>query len=647
MADKNLSTDEYFYHLAHLMKLEAEAEKQAMLDGLQRRSPTEAEASGYSLINLVVKEETAGLGGRIILTLGKRNQTLSLPWTRLGVGTPVVLSEEGAKEVVGSNGWRGVVSGLRRDSIQIAIAEWPETDAKRPTFRLDRSSDEVSRQRQLQALDVVRTAQNNRLSDLRDVLMQRLQPAFQSVEEVQFLDSNLNGPQQEAVRFALGAEDVAILHGPPGTGKTTTVVEVIRQLVRRGESVLVCAPSNLAVDNVLERLLAAGEKAVRLGHPARVLPELRDHTLDLMVENHPDVRYITKLVKDARALRRQASRYTRARPAPGEKRGLRDEARQMLADAQNMEAQLVNLILESSPVVCATLTGLDRTLLGKRRFDWCVVDEASQATQPATWMPLQFADRLILAGDYFQLPPTVISPEAAARGFNVSLLEQLVADGQYETLARRLVVQYRMNNEIMRFSSRELYDDSLSADASVALHRLVDLPGVSENDLTKTPVHFIDTAGANYDESLDADGESHLNIPEADLVLLKVQALLDAGVAAKDIAVITPYAAQVKYLRERMRSLDVEIDTVDGFQGREKEAVVVSLVRSNRDGEIGFLADVRRMNVALTRARRKLIVIGDSATVTSHPFYQRMVSYFEEIGAYHSIWEDEHFLSTL
>jgi superfamily I DNA and/or RNA helicase len=207
-------------------------------------------------------------------------------------------------------------------------------------------------------------------------------------------------------------------------------------------------------------------------------------------------------------------------------------------------------------------------------------------------------------------------------------------------VTRRLTVQYRMHEAIMAFSSREFYDGELEADPSVRTHRLCDLPGVAAGMRTETPVEFIDTAGAGYDEELEPDGESRYNPQEAELVCRKVQALLEAGVAPADVAVIAPYAAQVRLLRDKLRVAGLEVDSVDGFQGREKEAVVLSLVRSNPEGEVGFLADVRRMNVALTRARRKLLVIGDSATLAAHPFYQRLCEYFEEIGAYRSVWED-------
>jgi ATP-dependent RNA/DNA helicase IGHMBP2 len=410
--------------------------------------------------------------------------------------------------------------------------------------------------------------------------------------------------------------------------------------VRRGDKVLVCAPSNLAVDNLLERLLAHGEEAVRLGHPARVLSQLREHTLDLMVENHSDVKLARKFAKEAFALFRQAKKWTRARPEPGARRDMRQEARALLADARRLDGQAVASILNASPILCSTTTGLDSDILGRRAFDLLVLDEACQTTEPGCWVPLPRSTRLVLAGDHCQLPPTVLSPDAARQGFGISLLERLV--GLYgDTVTRRLDVQYRMHEAIMGFSSREFYDGDLRADASVASHSLCDLPGVRAEPLTEEPVQFLDTAGAGYDEEIEADGESRRNPQEALLTARKVRALLNAGVAASDIAVIAPYAAQVRRLRELLPVPGLEIDSVDGFQGREKEAVVLSLVRSNTEGEIGFLADVRRLNVALTRARRKLLVIGDSATLAVLPFYRRLFDYFEALGAYQTVWAEE------
>ena len=301
--------------------------------------------------------------------------------------------------------------------------------------------------------------------------------------------------------------------------------------------------------------------------------------------------------------------------------------------------QAVESVLGSADVLCATTTALDSQILGVRRFDLLVIDEACQSTEPSCWIPLLRCDRVVLAGDHCQLPPTVVSQEAAAEGFGVSLFERLMALYGPD-VARRLKVQYRMHGSIMEFSSREFYEGDLEADRSVCSHLLADLPGVAALPLTQSPLEFLDTAGAGFDEELEPDGESRLNRQEAELVRRKVQELMEAGVAAGDVAVVAPYAAQVRLLRERLATAGLEIDSVDGFQGREKEAVVISLVRSNPKGEIGFLGDLRRMNVAMTRAKRKLIVVGDSATLARDPFYRRMIEYFEGRGAYRTVWEE-------
>ncbi len=301
------------------------------------------------------------------------------------------------------------------------------------------------------------------------------------------------------------------------------------------------------------------------------------------------------------------------------------------------EKSVIQAVIDSADVVCTTTTS-DDELLGDREFDVVVIDEACQCTLPSIWQAVLRADRLILAGDHCQLPPTVLSDEASRLGMRESLMERMIA-AEGDQSFRRLKVQYRMHETIMRFSSNSFYDGALVADASVKTHRLCDLPSVSESPLTRDPIQFIDTAGAEFDEQIEADGESKLNPKEANLIVRLVRELIDAGMAAEQIAVIAPYAAQVRLLRGRLDLPALEIDTVDGFQGREKEAVLLTMVRSNDRGEIGFLADTRRTNVAITRARRKLIVVGDSATLGSHKFYATMLEYFEQANAYRSVWE--------
>ena len=440
-----------------------------------------------------------------------------------------------------------------------------------------------------------------------------------------------------------------MIHGPPGTGKTTTVVALICECVADGDNVLACAPSNTAVDNLLERLIGEGVNAVRLGHPARVTESLRQHSLDGLAEHHENAPIVRDMRREAQDLFRKADRWTRGKPVRGEKQELRREAKRLLSDAKLLERQAVESILDRADVICATTT-FNEEMLGDRWFETAVVDEACQTPEPGCWVPLMRSDRLILAGDPFQLPPTVLSPEAVTKGYSVSMLERLM-DHYGDSTTRLLTRQYRMHENIMRFSSDHFYDGKLVADNHVAGHLLSDLPGVAGTEETEKPVEFFDTAGASWDEMIEPEGLSKLNEKEAEFVVFKVRQLVAQGVDVSDISVIAPYAAQTRRIRDFFRSIktesgepsdlaQVEVDTVDGFQGREKEVIVISLVRSNASGEIGFLKDYRRTNVALTRARRKLIVIGDSATLGGDDFYGSLFQYFEEIGVYRSVFEE-------
>lgn len=629
----------HFENLARLLTMESQAEATKVAERERRLSPAEAERTGLSVVNLVIADEDTGLGGRYILQMAKRKQG-PLPWTRLGVGSPVVLSPDSAKGAKSTGQHRGVVCERTHGFLRVALVSRPDALDEHESWRLSLSNDEVSTQRQLAAMQRTRLARGERLAELRDILLGQCQPRFDVEQDESALDSGLNDTQQQAVRFALAARDVALIHGPPGTGKTTTVVELIRRAIGRGDKVLACAPSNLAVDNIFERLLAKGERAVRLGHPARVTEDLRAHTLDLLVQEHPDVKLARKLVKEAMGLFRKAGRFSRSRPAPGERQESRQEAKNLLADARRLEAQAVEHILDSADVLCATTTALNHDVLGRRRFDMGVIDEACQSTEPGCWLPLLWCEKVVLAGDHCQLPPTVVSPEAAEQGLDVSLFARLMARFN-GSIAQALTVQYRMHQDIMDFPSQEFYESGLQAHASVRDHLLADLEGVVHNEFTGAPMAFIDTAGASFDEEREPDGESRLNRQEAILVCRKIREFLAWGVAPGDIAVIATYAAQVRLLREQLSVPGLEIDSVDGFQGREKEVVVISLVRSNVRGEIGFLHEVRRMNVAMTRARRKLLVIGDSATLCSDPFYRRMIDSFETLGAYRTVWEED------
>jgi predicted DNA helicase len=373
-----------------------------------------------------------------------------------------------------------------------------------------------------------------------------------------------------------------------------------------------------------------------------VLPTVLEHTLDQRTRNHDQARIAADLVKEAWRLRADA-RKSRQRRGPGrfsDARAAEREARKLLSEARELEDRAELSVLEKAQVICATLTGLESRALqewaalqaeGRSSrapappFDLAVVDEATQAVEPAAYLALLKAERAVLAGDHLQLPPTVLAPDA--QELSVSLFERLAA--AYPQAMVTLAEQHRMNEQIMRYPSEALYAGRLRAHPSVAGHAL-----------DGAPLELIDTAGRGFDDETPKDSESRFNAGEAELAASEVRKLLAAGVRPQDVAVISPYDAQVQKIRQLLADQpDLEIDTVDGFQGREKEAVVVSLVRSNESGELGFVADIRRINVALTRARKKLIVIGDSATVARHPFHAGFVKYAESIGAWRSAWD--------
>ena len=620
----------HFEQLRRWLRLEAEAERE--------QRALDAGKAEFRLTKLIIKGSDIGLGGRFLLRLGLRNEQAQLPWSRLSVGSPVILQEDGQPAATGT--WRAVVSRLKRHVIELALNGEVQPAGNTPTFSVHLASDEIARQRMERAMTRIENAPANRTAELRDVILGERTGSFSGANVPAGLarfTQALNASQKEAVRHALAAEDVAIIHGPPGTGKTTTLGALITAAVANGDRVLACAPSNLAVDNIAERLLHSSLQIVRIGHPVRVTSNLQGIVLDALVEKEADYRQAKRLRKEAFGLRDQASKFRRAKPARGEKAALRQEANEMLAEARQLEAMAVDRVLDKAQVILVTLTGIDSSIIGQRRFDLCVIDEAGQSSEPACWIPLTRSNRVILAGDHQQLPPTILSPKAEREGFGRTMLEQLMVRAA-AGFSRRLDIQYRMHETIMGFSGVEFYEGTLVAAGNVAHHLLADCAGVEATQLTATPLTYIDTAGASYDEEVDAQ-MSRRNPQEAALAARKVSQLVDAGVPGGAIAVITPYSAQVDLLRELLGE-SIEVNSIDGFQGREQEVIIISLVRSNTEGQIGFLAETRRMNVALTRARRKLIVIGDSGTVAADPFYGRLIDYCEQQGAYHSVWEE-------
>lgn len=489
------------------------------------------------------------------------------------------------------------------------------------------------------ALVQLMKAKGNRLAELRDVLFGKQAALFAPTPHT-FSIPNLNESQNAAVNQIAAARDVAVIHGPPGTGKTTTLVQAIKILVQEESTVLVTAPSNTAVDVLTERIADAGMNVVRIGNISRVDESILSHTLDWQISNHPDSKHIKKVKIEAAELRRQAKRFKRNFGAE-ERRNRGEmfrEAGQLNAWARQLEDRLLDHILSSAQVITCTLVGAANEVLQKRHFRTVLIDEAAQALEPACWIPITKASRVVLAGDPFQLPPTVKSRAAEKAGLNITLIEKCLQRLEHTSL---LKVQYRMNAIIMGFSNQHFYDNALQAAESVKDHRLA----IPDNH----PLVFIDTAGCGFDEKLQLAYLSRYN-PEEFLILREhlyalIKEFREMEMEIPEIAVISPYREQVKYMDTaisedpELAELPLTINTIDGFQGQESDVVYISLVRSNAKGEIGFLKDYRRMNVAMTRARRQLIVIGDSATIGHDDFYTEFLEYAEKHGEYRTAWE--------
>ncbi len=636
--------EHFIARMRRLVALERDAEIEETARLLASLPASALEARGLCIGRLRVVEEDAGLGGRILLAFERTRGEL-LPPTRIQPGDIVRATQPETKSERQPAGRRraedagpplsGIVYKKTAARVTVAVDDLPEDGLGDGVFRLDRVANDITYRRMREVLDRLDSDRPAAAAALRRAILGEREPRYDPPRALKPLDPGLNRSQIEAVEHALSAREVALIHGPPGTGKTTTVAEAIRQAAARREKVLACAPSNIATDNLAEILARTGLDVVRIGHPARLLPAVIEHSLDVKVAAHPNTRVAQGLRRDlAEILRRLARARDRV-----ERRARRDELRALRREIAAIEETAVRAVLDGAQVVLATCTGAADPLLEEREFDLAVVDEAAQALEPLTWIPLLKAERAILAGDHRQLAPTIISREAARGGLDVTLFDRLMArDG--ERFGRMLTVQYRMHRAIMEFPSRRLYGGRLDAAPAVAGHLLKELTGVEETPATSAPLWFIDTAGCSFDEEAEDEGESKFNRGEAEAAARHTESLVAAGLAPAAIGVITPYSAQVRFLRERLSGLgEVEIDTVDGFQGREKEAIVISLVRSNPRGEVGFLSDARRINVAITRARRHLAVVGDSATVARDPFIWEFVSYCETIGAYRSAWE--------
>ncbi|MBK5271422.1 MAG: AAA family ATPase, partial [Bacteroidia bacterium] len=457
---------------------------------------------------------------------------------------------------------------------------------------------------------------------LHDEVSVVAQPKIAKKEPYQFRNQNLNDSQQQAVAAIIQNENITIVHGPPGTGKTTTLIEAVLQLIKEGEKVMVSAPSNTAVDNISKGLIQQGIKLLRVGNASKVDETIFSHTPEGKLANSKQQKEIKQLKIRAEEFRRMALKYKRSfGKAEREQRNLLfKEVKNIRIEIKKLQAYNEEKLFEEAEVIAGTPIGLYDADIKHLRFQTLVIDEAGQCIEPLAWCIFPKAEKIVLAGDHWQLPPTVLSNEAARLGFNFSILERAIGKTNNVFL---LNTQYRMREVIAGFSSNYFYNSLLET----AAH------------LQNTGVHltFIDTAGYGFNEKRGPDGMSLQNEGELQIVqkLLETESLDPSATAF-----ISPYSGQVAAAKELFPK-EIRISTIDSFQGQEKEIIIVSLVRSNDDGDIGFLKDYRRMNVAITRAKEQLFVIGDSATIGADPFYNSFLTYIEQHGTYRTVWEFE------
>ena len=662
----------YLTHQRHLVQLEREEERRLHLEVIQAMPLVKRVQKGYSWYPLQVTETGYGIGGRPTVTVVREGEESH----QFRAGTSINLF---TTQPLASGPQRaGVIHYVKKNRMKIVLGgedlpDWLQSGGVGVDLMFDERT-YVEMDRALQRLE---DTESGRVAELRDVIMGARPAEFRPVDDSAVAHlGHLNDSQRAAVKEILGADHLALIHGPPGTGKTTTLVAAVGELVKTEARVLFCTPSNSAADLVTLRLTEMGLSVVRTGNISRVEEDVLRHTLDLQIADHPDTAQVKKLRKEAAELRKKANKKK------GREKGLayRDAGR-LSTWARQLEDRTLDHVLDTTQVVVCTLVGAAASILSKHEFKTCIIDEAAQALEAATWIPILKANRAVLAGDPFQLPPTVKNREAEKKGMGITLLEKCLLRTNAQlgdnppklshndrpksqkllknTFGRSplstgegpgersqgtgvlLQVQYRMNEPIMGYSNAYFYAGQLKA-ADLVAQRC--LPGVP---LAESVV-FIDTAGTGFEEKLHKRFKSRYNDGELNILmehLLDLRSAIPPEDVLPTVAVIAPYRQQVVRAEDlfdaepRVKDFNLTINSVDGFQGRERDVVYLSLVRSNEKQEIGFLSDYRRMNVAITRAKKYLVVIGDSATIGNDKFFAGFLAYVEKHGLYQTAWE--------
>jgi superfamily I DNA and/or RNA helicase len=630
---------DYFKKLLNLLQIEQDEDRQAYLKLTETASTAERRAAGISWYPIAIKGTEIGRGDYLTVEVERpSHQDLSHQF-RFGASAALFSNHDPKTDRI-----NGTVTyqGGSRLKLTLNADELPDW-SRNGKLGIDLLFDDNSYDEMQKALKLsAKLVDDNKEGHLTRVLTGQSAPTF-NPETIHYPLNGLNASQQQAVQKIVEAQELAIVHGPPGTGKTTTLVQAIKALVKQNkQQILVVAPSNTAVDLLSEKLSNEGLNVLRIGNPARVSEKLMALTLDSKISAHADMKEIKKLKKQASEYKNMAHKYKRnfGKAERDQRKALFDAAHQLIKEVDKTEQFIAEDLIRKAQIITATLVGANHYTIRDLKFHTVIIDEAGQALEPACWIPISKAQKVIFAGDHLQLPPTIKSQQAAKDGLSTTLLEKCTA--LYPEAVVLLEEQYRMNKAIMGFSSKEFYSGKLKAHKSVANRSL--FPG-------DVPLSFVDTAGCGYDEK--QEGTSTANPEEAAFLFKHLHRLVGelAGYYQAEnfptIAVISPYKEQIRILNQLLQDSPelmvytdkIAVNTIDSFQGQERDVVYISLTRSNTEGEIGFLNDIRRMNVAMTRARKKLVVIGDSSTLASSAFYADMISYAEQLDGYQSAWD--------
>ncbi|MGC4023686.1 MAG: AAA domain-containing protein [Cyclobacteriaceae bacterium] len=637
-----MTPKEQLKHTYQLLQLERQADLEQYRQKVLMRSLHQRTKEGVTWYPVKLLRDYIGTGERVMIEIEKTNFFDQPHSFASGKVVSFFSNASGKPEKEHVN---GVINYVRDNTMTITLngddlPDWIDDGS----LGVDVMFDEMSYREMEFALKKVIEAEENRVAELREILLGSPVANRLPVKgERQPTTSILNESQNNAINKIISATDIAFIHGPPGTGKTTTIVEAIKQTIKNENQVLVCAPSNAAVDLLVEKLTAQGLNTVRIGHPARVTEQSLSRTMDAQIADHQHFDELRSIRRKMEQLRHQAGQFKRnfGHHEREQRRLLREEAKLLKSDADMLEFYIVNDLLNKADAICCTLVGSSHPTLKGRKFKTVFIDEAGQALEPACWIPLLKSERVIFAGDHCQLPPTIKSLEAGKQGLSKTLFEKGIE--KYPSLASMLQVQYRMHESIMEFPSHYFYKNQLIAHDSVR-HELL--------RPYEPPIDFIDTAGCGYAEKQDTETLSRYNQEEAELLVQQVERLVESvGVTSWldekiTLGIITPYSAQVdrlRHLADSSATLEplgrlISVNTVDAFQGQERDVIAISFVRSNEKSEVGFLADIRRTNVAITRAKKKLIMIGDSATLGSNAFYSELIESLQTNGFYKSAY---------